>query len=290
MQDNSIKRIMTEDERKRLEQVLANRKETLMQKKALSPKNYVEYASLSDDEKAQLAVFCCKKIRSMRKKSWIKKSIGWLRNKFAAKQDGFYCSGKEVSEIFNKIEAEIKRDAHKHNKIFRKTFDEKLAEKMLNRLSVSNDFSKNGCDIYNLVGIYKYYIREKLNGLLPESITKTLLELGKTNMFKCADSAEHQDVMKYLPFAMARNARCILQNMFNIFASIEDNYTCTEMDLKSLIICITPSLFDKDFFKKMENAKIAVDIMNLLHCYDLEKIDKDVYEEFSAYYSKKMKK
>ncbi|KAM0679344.1 hypothetical protein BDAP_000211 [Binucleata daphniae] len=290
MQDNSIKNNLTEDEKKRLEQVLASRQETLVQKKALSPKDYVEYASLSDDQKAQLAVFCCKKIRSMRKMSWIKKSIGWLRNKLSGKQDSFYCSDKNINEVFYRVEAHIERDAHKHHRIFRKSFDEKLAEEMLNRLAMTNDFSKNGCNIYDLVGIYKWYIRERLNGVLPESITKTLLELGKTNMFKNDKSAEHQDVMKYLPFAMARNARCVLSNMFTIFASIEDNYTCTEMDMKSLIICITPSLFDKDFFKKMEHAKIAVDIMNLLHCYDLEKIDKDVYDEFSAYYNKKMKK
>ncbi|KAM0676607.1 hypothetical protein BDAP_002817 [Binucleata daphniae] len=69
MQDNSIERRMTEDERKRLKLVLASLQETLVQKKASSPKDYVEYASLSDDQKAQLAVFCCKKIRSMRKKS-----------------------------------------------------------------------------------------------------------------------------------------------------------------------------------------------------------------------------
>ncbi|KAM0678641.1 hypothetical protein BDAP_000750 [Binucleata daphniae] len=153
----------------------------------------------------------------MKKKSWIKKSIGWLKNKFSAKQDGFYCSDKEVSEIFNKIEAEIERDVHKHNKIFRKTFDEKLAEEMLNKLGMTNDFSKNGCDIYNLVGIYKYYIREKLNGVLPESITKTLLELGKTNMFKSADFAKYKEIMKYLPFAMASKAKSIMQKMIKIF-------------------------------------------------------------------------
>ncbi|KAM0677545.1 Dynein light chain Tctex-type [Binucleata daphniae] len=281
VQNNETK--IDENALKHHEKVIKNRIHAKQQQEAHCPKDYVEYLSLSEEEKMKLAVFCCKKIRAMRKKGWIKKTIGWVRNVFSHKKDEYYCGEKVVNKSFYDLQDLVLKDAKNCNKIFRKSFDDSNAEQMLSCMLLAKPCNFDGYSTYDLVGMYKWYIRNVLNGLLPENITKALLEVGAKNIFKKDNHEEYKDVIKYLIFAIPEKQKSILKNIFAIFESVENNYNITEMDIKSLIICIAPSIFDSKFFKKIEHAKLAVEITNILYCCDYDKIDKALYDEFCLY-------
>ncbi|KAM0678667.1 Dynein light chain Tctex-type [Binucleata daphniae] len=262
---------------------MSDRMHAEQQKEAHCPKAYVEYSSLSEEEKMKLAVFCCKKLRSMRKKGWMKKTVGWVRNVFSPKKDAYYCSEKVVNKSFYDLQNMVLEDAKNCNKIFRKSFDDSKAEQMLSCMLSAQPCKFDDHNTYDLVGMYKWYIRNVLNGLLPESITKALLEVGAKNIFKKDNYEQYKDVIKYLVFAIPEKQKSILKSIFAIFESVEINYSATEMDMKSLIICIAPSIFDSKFFKKIEHAKLAVEITGILYHCDYDKIDKNLYEEFCLY-------
>ncbi|KAM0678514.1 Dynein light chain Tctex-type [Binucleata daphniae] len=279
----SNEKIRDENLSEHYKKIMADRIHAAQHKEAHCPKDYVEYLSLSEEEKMKLAVFCCKKIRAMRKKGWIKKTIGWVRNVFSPKKDSYYCGKKVVNKSFYNLQDLILKDAKNKNKIFRKSFDDSNAEEILNSMLSAQPCNFDGYSTYDLVGMYKWYIRNVLNGLLPESITKALLEVGAKNIFKQDNYEQYKDVIKYLVFAIPEEHKRILKSIFAIFESVENNYNITEMDIKSLIICIAPSIFDSKFFKKIEHAKLAVEITGIQYHCDYDKIDKALYDEFCLY-------
>ncbi|KAM0677799.1 hypothetical protein BDAP_001650 [Binucleata daphniae] len=154
VQGNMI--ILDENVSEHYKKTMSDRMHAEQQKEAHCPKAYVEYSSLSEEEKMKLAVFCCKKLRSMRKKGWMKKTVGWVRNVFSPKKDAYYCSEKVVNKSFYDLQDLVLKDAKNCNKIFRKSFDESKAEQMLSCMLSAQPCKFDDYSTYDLVGMYKW--------------------------------------------------------------------------------------------------------------------------------------
>ncbi|KAM0679275.1 hypothetical protein BDAP_000142 [Binucleata daphniae] len=149
-------------------------------------------------------------------------------------------------------------------------------------LKINNDFVYNFDEktVHENAGVYKGYIREVLNGLFPVCISKTLVYLTEKYSLDDFSYKKINSLVKYLPFAMSEEEREILVNIFEMWDLIDINEIETCMNYESLAIVFSPSMFEKNFIKKIENAKVPTKLAKLLFFLDYNKIDLEVYEDF----------
>ncbi|TBU12420.1 RhoGAP domain-containing protein [Hamiltosporidium tvaerminnensis] len=235
------------------------------------PENKIYYSKLSNDEKESLKKYCRYMLREKPKKS-SGCIINMIKGFFMGKKRSEVANKKDINPFIYNVGNYILKEGIKTEGIFRISGRSSLYKSVPYSLKENCGYKTSEYTIHDNASIFKAYIRDVLNGLVPEFICKELLETFKGS--RNAKSIE--EIVIYTIFCLDDMERELLLYLRRMFREIENYKDYNKMTMENLVKIFTPTLFPD--FKPFDLTMIdkQIDFIKLLFESDFEEVPIDL--------------
>ncbi|KAK1348141.1 Rho GTPase activating protein 39 [Hamiltosporidium tvaerminnensis] len=191
--------------------------------------NKLYYSKLSNDEKESLKKYCRYMLREKPKKS-CGCIINMIKGFFMGKKRSEVANKKDINPFIYNVGDYILKEGIKTEGIFRISGRSSLYKSVPYSLKENRGYETSEYTIHDNASIFKAYIRDVLNGLVPEFICKELLETFKGS--RNAKSIE--EIVKYTIFCLDDMERELLLYLRRMFREIENYKDYNKMTMENL--------------------------------------------------------
>lgn len=244
--------------------------------------DFVDYDALNRPDKLKLAIYCTYKLKNITaKRKTITESFNLLRLFISCKTT--HNKKKQVNpEIFNLIK-HLKIHGQKEFGIFRVSGRFSSVKNAIERIRNGKSINLPCYSTRDLVSLLKYLIRQDLDGVCTQSITKILLDV-----FTC-DVKTINECLPYIPFIMYGERRKLMLSIFQLFENIAQCEFHNQMNWHKLVICTAPTFFSTKIPMSLKTVQVQIKALNFMRKLSFKEVPKCLLDDAINYTKKSSK-
>ncbi|KCZ82068.1 hypothetical protein H312_00551 [Anncaliia algerae PRA339] len=216
----------------------------------------IKYDRLFQNEKDSLRSYCLRKYQDETPLNTLASSIRrWL--KFAKPK-------KKISNLIYDIINHLKKEGIHTEGIFRLPSNFAATNKLTNHIINNESIDLSCFDVLTIANAFKKYIREELDGLIPEEVAYTLEKNIKNN--------NPLKNIEYFPFTLEEDKRKLLIEVFSLFKEIDKYSKVNRMNINNILLIVPPTIFPKAVQRNIKEFLPFVDILKEIYRLDYENV------------------
>ncbi|KAF7683523.1 Rho GTPase-activating protein gacJ [Astathelohania contejeani] len=222
----------------------------------------VKYSDLSPTNKEKLCDYCLKMIERKGGNSGIKKIFKFFKNFVESPEEK-----PPIHPFILKIIEEIRNRCLDVVGIFRVLGRREVFSTIPFRIQTSKIDDISILDPYDLASVLKAYIRNILNGLIPNCVFNTMKRAIKS------ETSDLLDYTKlYLPFCVKGSYRRLLLETFKLLIEVDAHSETNKMTMSNLLKIFPPTLFPAEVTPNFEVIEIQSKILRIMLELDYENV------------------
>ncbi|RVD91094.1 Rho GTPase-activating Rho GTPase activation protein [Tubulinosema ratisbonensis] len=171
---------------------------------------------------------------------------------------------KKISSFVYEVIDYLKKNALNTLGIFRLPSNYNLTKKLTNHIINNERVPLEEYDHFTIVNSLKNYIREELDGLIPESVA---ISLEKN--FKKETSFKN---LEYFPFTLDEDRKDLLVALFSLFKEVDSHSNVNLMNIDNILLIVPPTIFPRVVQKNIKEFMPFVKFMKTVYELDYENV------------------
>ncbi|ELA47412.1 hypothetical protein VCUG_01063 [Vavraia culicis subsp. floridensis] len=239
-----------------------------------STSEYIKYVDLSRDEQYWLAMHCIRTLLQMKskKKNALFMIIEKIEKMFLDEDLNYIPRETVDSRIFELLD-HFEVCGTSCIGFLRLPGKTDVYHKMLEQMKGPTKIDFGRYEMRDNCSLFKLYMRKELKGIIYPCLAPTLYYLHDRNR-----RDELCKIKKYLPFVFVGLRRRLLLRILHLYRKISENEEVTKMNIRSLVVCSTPSFFpayDTNMSLPAKQVKIFESLFDMQFKY----VSRDLLDE-----------
>lgn len=135
------------------------------------------------------------------------------------------------------------------------------------KLTKGEDINESDYDVHTLSTGMRKYIREKLNGLIPNVVSEGLLQAKRNR-----DDELMEELLEMFPFTLEDDKRNILVGIMELCRNIDRKSESNLMTMRNLLLIIPPTIFPQEPIRSINDYSMLNEICELIFRLDYENV------------------
>lgn len=235
----------------------------------------IKYECLTRTDMEKLESHSVKKINALCAESGIKSFFRRIESFVKKRSDRVdtYRSTRNLHEVIDYI----RECGVAHRGIFRIPGSPPVCKDIIRQLKSGRYVDCSAYSLDNLASALKAYIREELDGIIPDVVCASLVRICREGDQQLVAQAK-----LHFPFVFSGNRRELLLRMIELFRSLEQNVSANCMPISNLV-CVMPCVFFPErYCVDYKTAMVMSSMLNEFLRLDYELLPASLYMEFKS--------
>lgn len=216
----------------------------------------ISYKKLYQEEKDSLKRYCLKIYNSDCTLDFITSSF---KRMFVSQKNR-----KRISPFVYEMINYLKKHSLNTLGIFRLPSNYILTKKLTNHIINNERVPLENYDNFTIVNSLKNYVREELDGLIPESVALSLEKNFKKNV--------PLRNIEYFPFTLDEDRKDLLIELFSLFREVDKHSSVNLMNIDNILLIVPPTIFPRVVQKNIKEFMPFVKFMKTIYNLDYENV------------------